>query len=698
MKKLPERYIKIWQYMTDSNQPINESRIAGMLEEIFIARISETKDMLKSNIKTMKVKGAFDLRNDGWMQALVQKWEHTFMPDLHDAVKEIKAIPDIKDRAPRMRSFISELSTGTSPMNVLSIMEDDYRNDRESLHEPLEEVPEESETEPGYIRRVGRYAGSTLKVGAAGLGYAMMRERGIIGGIARGAAAVYGLHRTAKAFASRSTSAKTTQTRRSGALSNVFGRTKSTVAPKTTDFTPREEQLEGGGVTDILKRIEENTAELLKKFGGTPKGQGNEGGGILGLLKGVVGGIGSFVTSLLTSPAMLTAMAALGAALAVAFGDKAIKMICDKFPSFCEAINIPGKVRTWVEAQTDVSSEAFRQRRNREAYGTELESVASKMDPNLLYKLGESPGYDPNATHAENIAKLQKYQEKYGRTGGEPGSETFGVYQIKDHKDPSKSTLKHFLSTRPKDSVFAGLDYNLARTNPEEFRKRWYEIETNPATSEKSGREQLGFIQKEKRDPVAAFLIEKGFDVKGNEDKLNALAMDLGGHLGVGGARKLLRSVDIAGKPYEEQVRLIYYAAAKNEPKLKNRWTKSAELLTSGDYLDRTEGTPSILMKKPAQEPSVLDTMGITSSSPYTPSVMPSLPSFVTPKAAAPRATTIVPKTVEGQGQSAPTQINVLPNAQPTQGANTSGARPGHYNKDDSIAKIVIDRQSLSFS
>ena len=339
--------------MLDSNTPINENRIAGILQELFVDRVVEMKDMLKNNLKTMKVKDQFDLRGDGWLQGIIQKWEQTFMPDLMDEVMDIKRTPDIKDRAPKMRAFLHSAGTGTSPMNVLSVMEDDYRRGAEALHEPEPEQPVDPETipenEPGFLRRTmrgaGSYAGGLARVAGSAAGAGLLMQRGMIGSLARGVASVYGLHKAARKFTQ--TKAATATSGRKSSVRSLFGAGKSAFRVKqNTDFTPREEQLEADGATSILKRIEEKTAALLEKF--TGKGQGEK-KGMFGGIMDMFGGIGKSLLSLLTGAAMKAAIVALGVALAAAFGKEAADYLCKKFSWLC-----PNADRTNSEWQKDI--------------------------------------------------------------------------------------------------------------------------------------------------------------------------------------------------------------------------------------------------------------------------------------------------------------------------------------------------------
>jgi hypothetical protein len=162
----------------------------------------------------------------------------------------------------------------------------------------------------------------------------------VLGGIVKGGMMAAGVAKVAYGGFKRAASAGSSTGRLGSSIKSLFGVGKTPVRARPQhDFTPREEELEGGGVKDVLERIEANTAALLEKFGGKP-GDG-KGGGLLSGLSGLISGLGSSLVSILKGPAMIAAVAALGTALAVAFGDKALEVLCKKFPSLCGEGLIP---------------------------------------------------------------------------------------------------------------------------------------------------------------------------------------------------------------------------------------------------------------------------------------------------------------------------------------------------------------------
>jgi len=370
MKQLPERYAKIWQYMTDSSMPVNNNRIAGMLQELFVSRLAATKGMLKNNIKTMKIRDKFDLRNDSWMPAVVAHWEHVALPELVEEVIDIKQTPDIKDRSVKMRNFLAGANASTSPMNILQLMEEDYRGNKESLHDPiLEDVPDEylDDDSPGFLRRTAGLAGRGAKgalgamggvaaMGAGAVGMSLMQHTKVLGGIVKGGMMAAGVAKVAYGGFKRA-AASSSGSRLGSSIKGLFGVGKTPIRARPQhDFTPREEELEGGGVKDVLERIEANTAALLEKFGGKAQSKG----GMLSGLSGLISGLGSSLVSILKGPAMIAALTALGALMAEAFGKAAGDYLCEKFPLLC-----PGATQPPRDSTPAITKEEYKVKRKK---------------------------------------------------------------------------------------------------------------------------------------------------------------------------------------------------------------------------------------------------------------------------------------------------------------------------------------------
>jgi len=276
-------------YLNDPTQHANESKIVSLLEVIFMSKVDAQESLLKARIKTSKFKGEFgDLSSTQWRQVILSQWRKLVMPELVAAITKIKHTSDVKDRGPLMRELQQNIRRSMVPQEMISSIEEDGAG---PLDEELgEEDQNQSETEPGFLRRSMGVAGRGAAVAGGAVAMSLMKHTTLLGGIVKGTMGAVGMLKAARGAGSGRSSG--------GFLGKLFGANKSAsgkgsrVSARQTDFTPREESLEGGGVIDVLKRIEENTAKLLEKFGGDPAKSKKS---IGDLLKGVIGWAGSFL-------------------------------------------------------------------------------------------------------------------------------------------------------------------------------------------------------------------------------------------------------------------------------------------------------------------------------------------------------------------------------------------------------------------
>jgi len=720
MKQLPERYAKIWQYMTDSNMPINNNRIAGLLQELFVSRLAATKGMLKNNIKTMKIRDNFDLRNDSWMPAVVAHWEHVALPELVEEVIDIKQTPDIKDRSVKMRNFLAGANASTSPMNILQLMEEDYRGNKESLHDPiLEDVPDEylDDDSPGFLRRAGGLAGrgakgalgavgSVAAMGAGAVGMSLMQHTKVLGGIVKGGMMAAGVAKVAYGGFKRAASAGSSTGRLGSSIKSLFGVGKTPVRARPQhDFTPREEELEGGGVKDVLERIEANTAALLEKFGGKP-GDG-KGGGLLSGLSGLISGLGSSLVSILKGPAMLAAVAALGTALAVAFGDKALEVLCKKFPSLCDkGLDIHEDDKFYLEQNKNMSkweSEAREAVKNGTAtpYQQKIVKEIDEKNSSLLGRMGT----------AGSLTKSIESGSPEGNYGivnpNDVGKASYGAYQFRADEGGLPSYMKFIENDsryKPIADAFYKTDAQGQRVKispgTQEFNTAWEGLAKNEATKDLFKESQDKVFQKDYHDPAIKFLKDNGFNSA--SPVLREVAAQLFVVRGEGGGKKVLREIKKNNNIREMSDQQIANAIL-NQMK---GWASKDRIDKTKNYIDAFSAapnlgfTPNSSVKSPASTPdfsSTTKTEEYPKTVDYTASEQAKIDAAlarynasIEPKAVAPKAPSLTAPTSPSSSSEGKGNTTVINNVPQQQGGG-SKTRPSHRSPDVSIEKQLME-------
>ena len=702
MKQLPERYAKIWQYMTDSNMPINNNRIAGLLQELFVSRLGSTKELLKNNIKTMKIRDKFDLRGDGWMQSILAHWEHTALPELMQEVIAIKQTPDIKDRAPKMRAFLQGANASTSPMNVLSVMEEEYRHDKESLHDPVvDDIPEEylDDDSPGFLRRAGGLAGrgakgalgavgSVAAMGAGAVGMSLMQHTKVLGGIVKGGMMAAGVAKVAYGGFKRA-AASSSGSRLGSSIKGLFGVGKNPVRSRPQhDFTPREEELEAGGVKDVLERIEANTAALLEKFGGKAQSKG----GMLSGLSGLISGLGSSLVGILKGPAMLAAVAALGTALAIAFGDKALKVLCEKFPSLCDkGMDIHEDDKFYLEQSKNMSkweSEAREAVKNGTAtpYQQKVLKEMDEKNSSLLGRMGT----------AGSLTKSIESGSPEGNYGivnpNDVGKASYGAYQFRADEGGLPSYMK-FIEN---DSRYKPISDAFYKTNAQgqrvklspgtqEFNTAWEGLAKNESTKDLFKESQDKVFQKDYHDPAIKFLKDNGFNSA--SPVLREVAAQLFVVRGEGGGKKVLREIKKNNNIREMSDQQIANAILNQM----RGWASKDRIDKTKNYIDAFSSAPDLGFSPNAQAEEYPKTVD------YTPSEQARIDAALarhsasieskSPAPKAPSLTAPTSPTSSGEGKGNTTVINNVPQQQ----GGGSKTRPSHRSPDVSIEKQLME-------
>lgn len=654
MKKLPEKYSKIWQYMVDSNQPINEDRIAGLLQELFVDRLTENKNILKNNLKTMKVKAIFDLRGDGWMQSVLREWERTFEPELNEEVQRIKRISDIKDRGPAMRGFLHTLSAGTTPMNVLSVMEDNYtRKDEAPDVEPIEDIPEDS---PGFLRRAARSAGRGAGLAGVGVVGSMMTNTKMMGTIVRGAVGLFGMAKAIRSgFTNPSPRGAAPRAR------SVFGMGRSTnVRAKQTNFTPREDELEGGGIKDILNKIEDNTAKLLAAFGGK-KDDKNKGiltqlfGSLLsgagGIARSLVGGLRTFFGPML---ALLTpVLRSLGPILTAAID--ALKWVANKLG----LKNIPKA----------------------------LEGAGAALRGGLA-TAGEVAGNVARAAlpalRAAGGVGMMLYSEEAGKGSDivgptEAQRQVYKVLKDAEFEDDKGNKVK-----LTKEQI-AGIMGNIQAESG---------FKPDAHNKEGGGRGAFGLAQwrADRLDKLESFAKSKGKPITDATTQAEFLVEELKGTQGKG-----------AGSTLQNLLK------AKTSKEASDTWVTKFERPFAGKSDEFKEKQLANRAKMSENFIGAEKTLG---QGPVAPTAKPAnwAPGFhptekpahlqgghIVGKAPNLRASKLTPAELDTTKYLPGNNINVVAPAGTEKGTNTTGARPTHTDKDDSYLKLQLESQQHAF-
>lgn len=665
----------------DSTMPINDARIEGMLQEIFVDRLVDMQGMLKNNLKTMKIKSKFDLRGDGWKQAIIQYWEHSFMPELVSEVKDIKQTPDIKDRAPKMRQFLVGARASFSPMNVLSVMEDEFRNDQDSMVDP--DMPDEvTDDSPGFLRRVGSYAGGVAKAAGGAAMYGVMQNTKLLGGLAKIGTAAYGLHKAARGFAKSSSSPSATG-RLGSSIKSMFGGKSNVRARSNVDFTPREEQLEGGKDTDILKQIEENTAKLLEKFDRTGK-KGEDGGGIFS-------GIGSSLMSIMRGPLMEAAVIALGATMAAAFGAAAGKYICEKFPMLCKGGMDVHEDDKFAAAQKSSQSQWEKKARSDLAKGTATayqKKILKEIDAKNAEPLSKMSAGDLTRTLETGSAK-----GNYGYVNkNDVGQPSYGAYQFR----AKEGNLPSYLEGIKNDERYKPIAEKLKGKAPgtEEFNKAWTSLSTDPATKDLFKESQDKSFRAGYYDPAISALSRMGF----NADSIlvRETAAQLFTVKGAGGGRKVLSAIrnekgdrDLAKMSDKEQAQAIV-------DKMKGS-VDAGRVKKVQEFVNKSPENSPKLGVTPTAKSTVANDVGTRqmTEAEVDAAIAPrsSVPAAKAPVSKVKGITPIASPDKAAGGNSAP--VIVAP--QSKNDSSGSSVRPPHYNSEDSIAKLVIENNTNTF-
>jgi len=337
-------------------------------------------------------------------------------------------------------------------MNVLAVMEEEYREGKEALHDPVPDDQEEpvSDNEPGFLRRAGGAAGRGVMGAAAAAGgaaaYSLMRHTTVLGGMAKMGIAAFGMAKSAKKLFSSSKSSSSSPRGASRGLFGMGGGSRNAVRPKQTDFTPREEQLEGNETVSILQRIEENTAKLLSVFGGKPAKDGK--GGIMGMLSGLLGTLGTSIAGLFSGPLMMAAMVALGGALAIAFGKTAVDYLCKQFPALCPTnSNLIDSLANTLEPVSQAAQKAAqsmnrasgkeltidRQRAKNKAGQMPLEEREAKVHDALANVRLNGKAYSPEQI-AGIMGSMKGENSTFDPTATNKSSGAFGIMQLVGHR------------------------------------------------------------------------------------------------------------------------------------------------------------------------------------------------------------------------------------------------------------------------
>lgn len=686
--QVPEQYMKLWQYMTDSAQAISDSRINGMLEEIFVGKVVDQKDLLKNNIKTMKLRARFDLRHDSWMQGLTQQWETTFKPELFEMVKDIKATPDIKDRAPKMREFLRDIRVSTTPMTVLGMMEEAYRQNKESLVDPILNDPDDTDYSsdnggsedagPGYLRRAGRAAGGRVKSAVSAGVYGLLHETKEMSALMSAGSKVFGLAKAAKKTFGKGS--KTGSSKLTSSVKGLFGMGggRNKVSSKQTDFTPREEQLEGGQVLSVLERIEANTAALLDKFCGNPNKEKKD--GILGTLLNTLSGLPRMLMSslkILTIP-LLGALAALSpilsnivkvlGGLAAKLGVSLIKMI----PSI---LGVTGATAAVGVVSALTPGNAFQDTDKIARDDANVGRGAIPTTPDDVKKDARKRAYDVFANSTVNGQKLTPAQIKgmFISTASESGwdpkavnkeSKALGLFQFLGSR---KEEYLKYASARSKQ---LGLDI-MDPAIQAEFKIR--ELNT---TEKRAAKKLLAAKTVEEAAKVVKFDYERPVpkELKGAEREAFIAKT----------TNKMFEHKDNE-TAYVNQLSEGLFTYNTTAPEMSPEQKLTFDLRNK--KMDERLIKKSMNETKPMTKLSPEDMVNLGISDPLK----------ISPKQSAPKAPTITPQSGDKSSSVGNTNINVA-SAAPNSGTEGGNTRTGHYNPDFSYLQQVKDNTSLAYS
>jgi hypothetical protein len=714
-KQLPERYAKIWQYLVDDKQTVNKGRISGMIEEIFISRLGDTKDLLKNNIKSMKIRNKFDLRNDGWQKEVIGAWRRLSLPEIIDEVTTLKQIPDIKKRSPKMQQWLDTIGVATSPLHILTVMEDEYVHGADP-HDggdgddvPLPPVDEDDG--PGFLRRAASGAGAGAKavLGAAGAGLlgATMRHGGVLAPIAGAGIAAFGLARSIKKGMTSGGSKISTGPK------SMFGsgRKSGTPRAKQTDFTPREEELEGGGIKGVLERIEANTAALLEKFGGKAAKDKKDGG----ILSGLFGAIGPMLAKIFAGPAMLLAMKSLGAAMAAAFAVAAGKYLCNKFPSLCSG---PGGIDPEQDQKFYDTQEAILE----QAKIAVEAGTASPFENKLV-------AWDKGRVKISDLSSETESRGDYSAANPDPAGTgwSYGKYQFFSRKKGDKKEqtpnegLKTFLKDSGYDEHFKGLDVGSPK-----FAAKWKELsDTDPAfkkAQDKAAETQFyrpvqdAFTKQLGQEPgranfgldSAMFASSIQSSLEGNKHIISNVKESAGGK----NAWRSMSDQDQINLYYKERKDYVKKALTKevklgNMPQktldnvMRNLDTQQAKALTlKNSPLDTTPPTTPKISPEELNDQNYLNDAQFMlkeragESIEHQQAAQKSLRDIYYPTT--PKAPGITPPEIKNDKSSQAPTAPIMVSQNNTNAGGGGGGRAGHYNKDESLLRAVIESTVLA--
>ena len=249
-KGLSTDLMDIWGVVSNDLQLKHATipRIEMMLRNIFMNRATSKTALMVQQARGSALEDIYNkFKTKADQKQLVDdvagKWSNESMPRIIDLVKRIKSNPDGK-----LKSQFLEQLRDISPMMTFG----DYMDDQgEPDAEQDDEAPSvEAGDEPGYLRKM-------VKGGAGMLGLAAVHHfsRGALtGGIIRGAAAMYGMHKWAKGSlttqqAGRAVAASSTLgnkggfgriTSAAGMLAAASGRPGGTLGNITRAFTGRK--------------------------------------------------------------------------------------------------------------------------------------------------------------------------------------------------------------------------------------------------------------------------------------------------------------------------------------------------------------------------------------------------------------------------------------------------------------------------